>query len=134
METFIVPRSGNAPLKFAGDCIAVSDGASRNGQEHNRWHAITLYTVGGTHYVLHVAYRTAWQGEEPHDTAVVLEGELAIAQALRDYVPEQDVQGYPPGSAHATKQAHLLAEVRRRWRSQVAELLLAANIAEGVTL
>lgn len=130
MPKLTVPRSGNAPLEFEGELLCLSEGRLRNGQPNSHWHAITIYGVGGTHYVLHIGYRSLRRGEEPRDVALVLDGPAAVAQALKDYAPELDVQGYPPGLAYADKQARLLSDIRRRWNGQISEVLVGVAFAE----
>lgn len=125
MAKFILPRSGQAPLTFAGELVAESDGHWVNGRDQNRWHDLAVYQTASGKWVAAVAYRTRWQGETDHHTAVVCDSPAAVAKTLTDYDPAAVVQGYPDGNAYADRQAKLCTDIRRRYAAQVSEILAA---------
>lgn len=132
MEEHKVPRTGNVPLAFQGEEVASSAGKYHTGQDQNRWHDITVYSTAGGRYVVHIAYRTMWQGEDGHDTVVVCGLIPDIADTLRAYDPLEHVAGYPPAEHFAEKQMRLEDGLRRRWASQVSDVLDALGVTERI--
>lgn len=123
-EEFTLPRSGRAPLRFRGELLAESDGERQAGREQSRWHELAVYRTDGGVFVVRIAYRTRWEGELHRDEAEAATA-AEVAAVLRHYNPAAPVQGYPPGDAYAERQARLVANVRRRYESQVSEILAA---------
>lgn len=123
VEEHTLPRSGMAPLMFRGVLLAESDGQRQAGREQNRWHELAVYVTEAGSYVVRIAYRTRWEGELDRDSAEVVEDAAGVGYTLQDYDPCARVQGYPVGDAYAERQARLMADVRRRYESQVSDLL-----------
>lgn len=131
-EEVVLPRTGLAPLKFRGELVAWSDGSRQGGREQNRWHELAVYRTAGGKFVVSVEYHTRWQGEQGHEVAAVVDGPADVVRKLAEYDPAEDVQGYPPGPAYADKQARLVADVTRRYKAQVSEVLAGEEFAEEV--
>ena len=99
-NTFLLPRSGQAPLQIEGELICVSDGRFKhNGKEYDRYHVLEVYrlartpvsenTDGGL-YALWIGYVSNWKGKrtEPgHDYAAVFASPQYVADALVAYDP-----------------------------------------------
>ena len=117
-----IQRDGKAPLVFAGEAIASGDSRGRESQA-NRWHELTVYRTEGGQWVTEIHYRTQWQGELNRHTAEVLESPEAVRQALECYDPRADVVGFPPIAVYTEKQGRLLADVERRFRALVGDML-----------
>ena len=133
-DEFTLPRTGDRPLKFTGEKIAYADGERLAGKEQNRWHEIAVYRIQTGRYVVHIAYRTRWQGELDFDMADIdgsSKGE-GVATILRNYDPTQWVRGYPEGAGYADKQARLLSDIRQRYQALVSEVLKSDEFAEEV--
>ena len=128
----ILPRSGQAPLKFRGELLAENDGQRVAGREQNRWHELRIYRAEDK-IVVAIGYRTRWQGECEHDAAEAVDGLGRVAGVLRDYDLESQVGGYPPGPVYAERQQRLLQDLRRRYDQQVSELLSAPEYAEDIS-
>lgn len=122
-EEHTVPRTGQAPLTFRGECLASADGEVQGGKDRNRWHEISVYRTPKGAYVVRVAYKTRWQGELDHDFAETTTDASAVATILRGYDPTEFVQGFPEGAAYESKQARMLADLRLRYESLVSEAL-----------
>lgn len=126
-------RTGKPPLRFRGELIEESDGERQRGKENTRWHELGVYRTEGGKFVLRIAYRTRWQGELDRDDAVILDRPEKVAAALQGYDPCAAVEGYPPGDHYAQRQARLMDDVRRRYETQISELLASSpEFAEKV--
>lgn len=131
--TYTLPRSGQAPLRFQGDLLAASNGQWQSGRDWTRWHELAVYRTARGQYVVQIGYRTRYQGELDHDTAVVVDSAAEVCQALTNYNPAGVIRGYPPGQAYEERQSKLLADVRARYDAQVSEICSAApEFAEEV--
>ncbi len=123
MAVYTIPRTGDAPLRFEGTLLAAIDGVCVNGKEQDRCHELDLYQSVQGDYVLVITYSTRWQGEEGHSTVVICPLPDDVVTALRLYDPRRVVAGYPPGKAFEERQARLLADISRRYQSQISQLL-----------
>jgi hypothetical protein len=124
MTAYKLTRTGQASLAFEGEELAVLNGHWANGQEQNRWHDLAVYRTSGGNYVLRITYCTQWQGEQSHDEVVVLgQDARGLADALCEYDPIARLQGYPPGTQYAEKQARLQESLRQRYAKQSSDLL-----------
>lgn len=133
MNTYTLPRTGDAPLRFSGELIAEADGERQNGREQNRWHELRVYrsAVGG--YVVAITYRTRWQGEASRDTVVVRADAAGVADFFRHHDPVAGVRGYPDHEQYRDKQARLLADLKERFEGLVSEVLVGDEFAEDLT-
>jgi hypothetical protein len=130
---FILPRSGQAPLKISATRWLENEGQRRNGREQTRWHDLAIYYLDRDQYVAAIAYRTNWQGENGHDAAEVVAAAGDVGRVLRDYDPLAHVAGFPPGEAYAERQRRLESDLVGRYQSQVSEILADPVFAEDVS-
>lgn len=136
MATHTIPRTGNAPLKFDGELVAMSVPAAeleKKGKDAKRWHELSLFRTSTGKYVLVISYRVEWKGEFDHYYAEVIPDIQSTIRAIQVYDPVAHVIGYPPGQQYAEKQARLLTELRQRFATQVSELLGRDEFAEVVS-
>ena len=131
METYLIMRTGQPPLRIAGEILAEVSGQQWCGRERNRWYEITVYSVAEA-YAVHVRYCTSWEGESGHSTAEIMEDAAAIAWWLSCYVPTACVRGYPPGRQFDERQARLLVEMGRQYAGLVGDILASEPLADLV--
>lgn len=122
MTTITIPRSGDAPLKFRGERIAHFDGERFAGREQNRWYEIALYRVRDDRYVVHVGFRSRWQGESGRDDCYQ-GGASEIRAALKDHDPIPERVGFPAGEQYRERQAALVSALREQYAAAVREIL-----------
>lgn len=92
MDTTIIRRTGQAPLRVRGELLASAESSSNNassaysGSVGRSQEARVIRTATGKHVVA-IHYCTCWQGE--HDTfdAAVLPGLKQCVEYLEDKVP-----------------------------------------------
>lgn len=123
METITLPRTGDRPLQFEGDEIASADSRMISGQQANRWHELALYSTESGKYVISVGYRTQWQGELNHDSAIICVDPEAVTEELKRVNPLAHFVGFPSGGQYAEKQARLERDITARFGAAVSELL-----------
>lgn len=122
MEKFTLTRTGDRPLSFTGERIASADGYLHGGQQQNRWHEIAVYATESGKFVGHVAYRTAWQGEDSHYLAFFSQHLADVVDELRAYDPTEFLVGFPPHENFADKQLRLIQSLRLRWASLLTDV------------
>ncbi|MBS3949739.1 MAG: hypothetical protein KGZ53_03630 [Peptococcaceae bacterium] len=122
MKEYTLTRTGDRPLQFSGECIAAADGKYHAGQEQNRWHEMSVYRTMGGKYVVEVAYRTQWQGEEAHYRAAICETIEEVITSLRSIDPTAHLQGFPPHPSYAEKQTRLKANLRLQLDVLISEV------------
>ena len=125
-------RTGLAPVAFEGEVIAQASSRYVRGQDHNRWHEVAVYRTAGGNYVVSVAYRTQWQGEDDYHWALEAGAPASVEMRLREIGAEinQPIQGYPPGAQYQERQARMLHDVQQRFESLVSEVLGGDEFAE----
>jgi len=118
-------RTGQAPLQFAGELLAESKGKWHKGQDQNRYHDLSIYRTAAGTYVVGVAYRTCWQGEDDWDFADTTTAAASVERLLRDAIELSlgRAIGYPPSPAYGDRQARMLASLRERYEGQVSAVL-----------
>jgi hypothetical protein len=117
-------RTGNRPLAFEGEQIAHESTQIVNGKDHNRWHEITLYRAASSKFVIHIAYRTQWQGELDHDDAEAFNNTDEMIEWIRTkYSPGQFVSGFPEGPQFNYKRGRALHDLWDRYHHAVSHLL-----------
>ncbi len=126
---FLLPRSGQAPLKFRGAKVAAADGSWQSGRKQNRWHELVIYRTDDGRYVVRIAYSTRWEGECDHDAAEVVADVAEVGRLLAEYDPIEHLAGFPPGEQYAGRQAKLAADVHSRYQALVTEVLGAEMFA-----
>jgi hypothetical protein len=132
MQPYKLPRTGNAPLVFTGEELAEETGEIYAGQQQNRYHNLALYATSKDQYILHVAYRTSWEGEHDTDRAEVFPAIRDAVLHLQRFDPLRDLQGFPPGAQFAERQQRLEHSLRVRFFSQVRDLLKNVEGAEEI--
>lgn len=132
MTTITIPRSGDAPLRFAGERIADATSQRASGYRESRWHELTIYRAASGHLVGHVRFVSRRDGEDGRDTAEPHGTDDALIAWLREYDPCDDYYGFPPGPQYAAKQDRLDAEMRAGYEGAVGEALAAAQIHESL--
>jgi len=122
-ESFILSRSGRAPLRFTGELVSESEGRRLLGKEQSRWHDVSIYTTDNNLWVLCITYRSQYQGEPGHNHAEWFASAVELAGALSAYDPCRHVGGWPTGEHYRERQGRLLADIRRCFAAQVSEVL-----------
>ena len=128
MAMITVPRSGDAPLRFAGDRLADASSHRASGYRQNRWHELAMYRATSGDLVAHVHFSSTWEAEDSRDTAEVHSVPDSLIAWLRGYDPCDDYYGFPEGPQYAAKQERLDAEVRAGYEQAVAAVLADADI------
>lgn len=125
MTDYRLRRSGQAPLRFAGELLYERDSrrAGAGGQERNRWHAVRIYRTDAMAYVVQVAYRSTWQGEQDHDEVTVLDSAAELGRVLESYDPCAYLLGFPPGEQYEERRQRIEAILRADWGAIVGEIL-----------
>lgn len=121
MQTYSVPRTGDAPLRFRGEQIAEAS-SSGQGFRQNRWHELALYKLEEG-YVVVIGFRTNWQGEGGADLAQRCTDFRELRGVLTAYDPTADYDGFPAGDHYQDKQRRLDSEIKRGYDHAVSELL-----------
>ena len=132
METIILPRTGQAPLRIAGDKIASADGAARRPRAEplaRDRHLRPRRRLRGSDSLPHeMAGRVFY-----HDLAEVVQQGGDVARVLAEYDPLAHLGGFPSGPAYAERQAKLEAEVRAVYEALVSEVLADDRFAVDVS-
>jgi len=124
-KSFVVDRTGDRPLSFSGDLLEEASSRVNRGSESNRWHELALYRVDGEEerYVLVINYRTIWQEESDHDTAIVCVSAEDVAAQIRMTIPDEHMIGYPLGGQYEEKQSRLKKDLEARFKIAATEIL-----------
>jgi len=123
METVILSRAGDAPLKFRGELLTYNEDRYPGG-EQNRWWRLAVYRTEGKRLVVAVGYRTCWAAEADSDFAAPATDPSCVAtlfrEALETLIP--NAIGYPPGEAYANRQIAMLQSLRCNFEQQMSEI------------
>lgn len=90
MATHSLPRTGNVPLKFDGDLVAMSIPSvesGKKGKDPKRWHELSLFRTPTGKYVLAISYRVEWKGEHDHYYAEAFSDITSVIRAIQSYDP-----------------------------------------------
>lgn len=131
-KEYTISRTGQAPLRFAGEQLATWSSKTESGYLRNRYHTVTLFRDAGGRFVARIEYDTTWQGERAQQVALVAGSGEEIARALEEHDPTEYVGGFPAGEAYAARQERLLAEIDAGFRDCVGRVLQAAEITATV--
>jgi hypothetical protein len=123
MSTFTIRVTGDRPVTFKGDLIAQTNSRGTNGPTETRWYELALYRKQDGEYVLHIGYRTQWQGEEDTDLVEICGSEEEVAEHLRMTSPHHDVVGYPLGKQYEERQARMMRQMAVALQNAVSDLL-----------
>lgn len=119
MDTITLLRSGDAPLKFAGDKIAEAGG--RTSRSENRWHSVAVYRDRDTsQYIAHLRYQSQWDNEREYHAAAVCREPSEVASFFRGYDPLSRFVGPPEDHP---KRRLIEAEVRSQYEEAVSAVL-----------
>ncbi len=122
-----LPRTGSADVTFTGRLLAES--GPDNARDQTRSHTLRLYAMEPRGYAVAIAYETRWEGEQGHDDVYVIgDDPQKVVEALERHDPVACVAGYPPGEQFQAKQTRLLTGLKRRYDTQVSDLLRQAEI------
>lgn len=133
VTTFILPRTGDSPLRVAGVLVARASSQQPKTKKaaplETRWHELAVYlTLSGKH-VAHIHYRTTWPGEFDDSSAGA--GTLAeLVTWLKSYDPCGAVIGFPPGSGFAPRQARLLDAIELGYDSALSVVLTQLGVSD----
>lgn len=89
MQTYVVKRTGQAPLRFRGEVVATAESSPDRAHPYysgspGRWESVTIYRTAKGRYIAAIKYGTLWQGEvDTYDAAVF--GTLAKAVEWLQY-------------------------------------------------
>ncbi len=125
-------RTGDAPLAFTGRMLADVSGKRLAEGDVPRWHDLAIYETAAGQYVVAIGYRTTWKGEMGRDSLAVVADRNELRDALKRYDPVAHVQGFPPGSQFAEKQARLVAMMRQQWDNLITMALNEVDVEERV--
>ena len=92
MDTTIIRRTGQAPLRIRGELLASNESSSNNASGDysgnvGRSEEVSVYRTQSGKYVVAIHYATCWQGEHDTDEAAVFPGLLQAVAYLSDRVP-----------------------------------------------
>jgi len=79
MSDFNLPRSGQLPLRFNGELLAVSDSKRPAAV---RWSELEIYRVDDGRYVVHTVGRTTHHNERDRFTVTICDGAPEVLRAL----------------------------------------------------
>lgn len=128
--TITLPRFNDRPLRFTGRVLAGHSTQRDSGPAETRWWLLSLYETQAGQFVLALAYRTRWQGEDGVDLAWHARDAGELMQRLQAQDPLQFATGLlavqqrrDPASPDPR-----FAALRQAWGIAVAGLL--ANFPE----
>ncbi len=125
---FEIEETGDLPLEFEGTLIFEDSSRWVNARENNRFHELSLYQVEvpeGELYVVHIHYKTFWQGEDCFSHCYQVKSKAEIKEVLQRYDPIEYLQGYPKGEQWEEKQAALEQRLTFDWRQLKVNALKA---------
>lgn len=125
MQTITLNRTGDRPLKFAGEMITEADTRENQGPGQNRWWELALYRSDSGKYVLAIEYHSQWQGEHASHTAYVCDDAEDLTEAAKAHPYLAGVSGFPPG--HDDRQQRLEASLKRCWEQGLSGILAAVE-------
>lgn len=122
MKTYTIPRTGDAPLKFAGRVISESGDQTNDA---TRWHEITIYETDGE-FVAHVQFRTRWDNESDASSAFHGDPREVVAW-LKSYDPLSRFVGPP---ADHPKRKLIESQITQQYEQAVSAVLSDDRFAE----
>ena len=92
METTIVRRTGQAPLRIRGELLASNSSSSNNACSDysgsvGRSQEVSVYRTASGKFVVAIHHETCWQDEHDTDEASVFPGLSQAVEFLGDQVP-----------------------------------------------
>jgi len=93
------------------------------GTDANRWHELELYRHADGRCILHVGYRTEWEGEAWNDEVLISKSDKELADQIKSISPTQHVVRFPLEDQYREKQARMERDIERRF-NEAAEIIL----------
>ncbi len=124
---YLLNRSGDRALAFAGRRLAVAGEQGTQGEARDRWHTITLFHTDTDRFVGYIEYHATWEGEEQWATAYVAESAGELVQLLQDHDPLECVFGYPDTAQFKSRNEQMHRVLRTRFDNALAAVLMAAR-------
>ena len=122
MTEITIQRTGNRPLVFTGELLAVEPEEWPKG---NRWHQLATYRTQGGKYVATCTLFTSWQGENTHYSAEICDSIDSCIDWFRNYPIDTGLAGYPDGEHYKAKQDRLIRQLKLNFDASLADLLQA---------
>lgn len=126
-QTFTLPRTGDAPLEFAGHLRVNVSGETlhtKPGMVNKDFWTITIFDMPLGTNVVQIVYTKTHKGiRTQHHTAVITHN---VTQALRSYDPLSVLQGFPKFERYAASQAKLEQAARLQYDTLVSLALTDA--------
>lgn len=97
METTIIRRTGQAPLRIRGELLAGNSSSFERVSSYysgstGRSQDVWVYRTSAGKFVVAIHHNTCWQGEHDTDEAAVFPGLTQCVSYLSDNVPEWMLQ------------------------------------------
>ncbi len=131
MENYSIPVTGELDLEIEADLIFEESTYWVDGKDNNRYHKLNIYEAvddDGTYYVLHIFYKTQWQGEPEISEAWECETKEEVAAQLQDYDPLAHLVGFPTGERYDERQERLKQRLAFNWKNMMVEALKELGI------
>lgn len=128
-EANVLPRTGDRPLAFSGDLIATATTKTHDGPGSTRWWELSLFkpeskqvgSIETQRWVLHVAFKTQWQGELYQDSVIVADSADELTREAKAFPFLKSVRGYPKGQDE--RQNRLVEALTARWNDALSVIL-----------
>lgn len=127
MKTYTLPRTGDRPVRFTGEIIALASTRPHQGPCENRWWDLALYRTEVGQYVAAIGYHTQWQRELGRYDAYRCEDAQAVTAALRghDYLGQVPRLPAGYGEREISREQQRLGMLSRCWEAGITEILSA---------
>ncbi len=123
MEKIVLKRTGLRPVEFQGELISEATTKEDEGSQKNRWHEIKLFKHEDGRFILHVAWRTQWQGEPEFEEIFDCKTGEEVQATLSQIDPVAHLVGFPPGKKFEEKQIRLIQIVKTTFKIATSEVL-----------
>ena len=130
MPNYTIPRTGQRPLEFTGQCLATTDSRTADGLANARWWELALYATADGRHLAAAAYRTQWDTELPQDRVEITPDLASAFDWLEAINPLEPVRGYPDSPHYQAKNAHLQQTLRGHYAQAVTRLANALGVTE----
>jgi hypothetical protein len=133
-ETYELEVTGELPLEFEGECIFSESSHWTNGVERSRYHLIAIYTPddNSSDRILHIEYKTNWQGEPSHSNLWELQSPEEVIEVLNAYDPLYYLIGFPKSPHFEDKQETLKRQIKSDWLALKTQALQALGLKRSL--
>jgi hypothetical protein len=136
--SYVLRRTGMAPVRFDGRCIAYHFNNVVGGKCVPRWYDVAVYhrsaTEGGG-WVLECVYQSTWKGELSQSFVDVAMTREDMGRKLLALGPAHALRGigYPPGAQFTERQRRMLDTLEVIRLSRISDVLqsLGASVTMG---